>query len=137
MFFWLWMCCDSVHKRKYFLWGMIITFLVQCAVFFQIQGELFTGTDAYCNRKHILEWMLESWDIQCGWAILILELVSVINLAAFAYFTAVAYDHFCIGNKNPKLLQKEAHRIELDRASKEAKKRLEQKQREMERDSAI
>ena len=127
VFFWLWMCCDSIRKRKYFLWCMIVTWLIQCAVFVMIQGELFTGPDNYCNKKHILEWMLEAWDIQCGWAITLLELVSIINLAAFAYFTAVAYEHFYMGTKSAKLLQKEAHRVEVMRASKEAEKRLKTK----------
>ena len=71
--------------------------------------------------------MLEAWGIQCGWAITILELVSILNLAAFGYFTAVAYEHFHLGNKNPKLLQKEAHRLEVVRASKDAEKRLKAK----------
>ena len=64
--------------------------------------------------------MLEAWGITCTGAIIILELVSILNLAAFAYFTAVAYEHFYIGSKNPKLLQAEAHRQEVMRASKEA-----------------
>ena len=33
VFFWLYMCCDSIRTRKYFLWCMIITFLIQVAVF--------------------------------------------------------------------------------------------------------
>ena len=33
VFFWLFMCCDGIRKRKYFLWCMIITWLIQCLVF--------------------------------------------------------------------------------------------------------
>ena len=90
------------------------------AVFVEIQGELLTGPQGYCNKKHVLEWMMESWGITCTGSIIILELGEIINLAAFAYFTAVAYEHFHMGNKNPKLLQAEAHRNEAMRASKEA-----------------
>ena len=66
-----------------------------------------------------------------------LEFVSLMNLAAFAYFTAVAYEHFWMGTKNPKLLQAEAHRIEVMRASREAQKRYDAKQKEMERNEAV
>ena len=74
VFFWLWMCCDSIPKRKYFLWTMIITWLVQVAVFVQIQGELIADAQNYCTKKHILEWIIESWGITCTGAIIILEL---------------------------------------------------------------
>lgn len=124
---WLWMCCDSIPKRRYFLWTMIITWLVQMAIFVQIQGELFTGTQDYCDRKHVLEWMIESWGITCTGSIIILELGEILNLAAFAYFTAIAYEHFYIGSKNPKMLQKEAHRVEVMRASRLAEKNLKEK----------
>ena len=64
--------------------------------------------------------MMDAWGITCTGSIILLELTSILNLAAFAYFTAVAYEHFFIGTKNPKLLQAEAHRLEVMRASKEA-----------------
>ena len=129
-FFWLWMCCDTIHKRKYFLWNMIVTWLIQVALFVNIQGELFTGPDNYCERQHALDHMVSKWDISCGWAITILELFSVINLAAFAYFTAVVYEHFHLGNKDKNLLKKEAHRKEVMKASLETQKRMKKQQQE-------
>ena len=126
VFFWLWMCCDSIYKRKYFLWMMIITFLIQCALFVFICGELFTGTDNYCSKKHILELMIDNWDINCGWAITVLMLTSIFNIAAFAYFTAIAYEHMHMGSKNKKLLEKEAHRKEVMKGAADAQKRLKQ-----------
>ena len=58
----------------------------------------------YCTKKHVLVWMIDAWGITCPGAITILELGEIINLAAFAYFTAVAYEHFYLASKNPKML---------------------------------
>ena len=74
--------------------------------------------------------MIQKWDIECGWAITILELFSITNLAVFAYFTAVAYEHFHLGNKDKKLLAKEAHRREVMKASADTQKRLKKQQAE-------
>ena len=137
VFFWLWMCCDTIHKRKYFLWTMIITWLIQVALFVNIQGELFTGPDNYCAKQHVLEHMVDKWGISCGWAITMLELFSIINLAAFGYFTAVAYEHFHLGTKNKKLLEKEAHRKEVMKASLETQKRLKAQQQQMAMDAEV
>ena len=109
---------------------MIITWLVQMVVFVEIQGELLTGPQDYCNKKHVLEWMMEGWGITCTGSIIILELGEIMNLAAYAYFTAMAYEHFYIGSKNPKLLQKEAHRVEVMKASRLAEKNLKEKQKQ-------
>ena len=137
MFFWLWMCCDTIHKRKYFLWTMIITWLIQVALFVNIQGELFTGPDNYCEKQHVLKHMVEKWGLKCGGAITILELFSIINLGLFAYFTAVAYEHFHLGNKDKKLLEKEAHRKEVMKASLETQKRLKAQQKQMAMDAEV
>ena len=59
--------------------------------------------------------MIESWGITCTGSIIILELGEILNLAAYAYFTAVAYEHFYIGSKNPKMLQKEAHTSNIEK----------------------
>ena len=48
--------------------------------------------------------MIDAWGITCPGAITILELGEIINLAAFAYFTAVAYEYFYLASKNPKML---------------------------------
>ena len=74
--------------------------------------------------------MIEKWGIECGWAITILELFSIFNLAMFAYFTAVAYEHFHLGNKDKKLLAKEAHRKEVMKAAADTQKRLKAQQKE-------
>ena len=66
-----------------------------------------------------------------------LELFSIINLAAFGYFTAVAYEHFHLGTKDKKLLEKEAHRKEVMKASLETQKRLKAQQKQMAMDAEV
>ena len=73
--------------------------------------------------------MVDKWGISCGGAITILELFSIINLALFAYFTAIAYEHFHLGTKDKNLLKKEVHRKEVEKASLETQKRLKSQQK--------
>ena len=90
------MCCDGISKRRRFMWALIGTTILEAVMFTILNYGLIDGTSQELIFRVIANW---------GWSsavqIFVIELVSVIHLAMFTYFCAVAYEFYSMAADDP------------------------------------
>ena len=118
------MCCDSINKRWIFLWSLVGTTAIEALLFVLLNVGLFDGTDTEVLLKFVAAWGMGTW-VQ----IFFIELLSIVHLGLFCYFSYVAHEYYTMARDDPVMIDKE-HR---EQAEAEKKTAIERKKAQLDK----
>ena len=90
------MCCDGIAKRRRFMWALIFTTIVEAVMFTIMNYNLLDGTS-----QELIFRVAANWGWSSAVKIFVIELVTVIHLAMFTYFSAIAYEYYSMAADDP------------------------------------
>ena len=93
-------CYDSISKRKWFMWVLVFTTMVEIIMFTIMNVNLFDGDDTEkIFRVAVL------WGLGNGITIALTEVVTLVHLVLFCYFCAIAYESYTMALDDPSMIQ--------------------------------
>ena len=115
------MCCDSIARRKMHMWVVLVTTMIEAALFTIMNMGLFDGSN---TEKAFM--VLEAWGLGTSMQIIVIEVVSFIHLCMFVYFCAVTFEYYTFARDDPTMIDREhKNQAAADKASAAARKRAE------------
>ena len=115
--------CDSISRRRKFMYTLIVTTILEIVMFTILNVSLFTD-----SGKEVAFRIFAAWGMGQALQIAAIEILSIVHILMFAYFSAIAYEFYCMACDDPKMIDAE-HKAQ---ASKEKAAAAERKRRELE-----
>lgn len=83
-------CCDTISKRRQFMWALIVTTIFEAIMFTVLNVSLFDGS----TSEEVIFDILVGWGMAKGVQIFLVEAISILHLGMFAYFISIVYEWY-------------------------------------------